>query len=132
MRGLIRILGTTVLAILSVTSVGAQEVGQEVTLTGCLAQEEEEMGDEMEREFLLKQVTGMDVEAEVVELLPEEGVNLTPHVGHTVEVAGTVVSDDHEEMEEGEMDEEGMDEGDELHIRVSKLSHMAASCQEGP
>lgn len=110
----------------------AQEVGQSVTVTGCLAQEEE--GGETE--FLLENT---DWEAEEIELMAAEGVNLAPHVGHTVEVGGTIVGDDDEGYEDDdgeagmqeeadEAEEEGMDEAGDLHINVAKLTHLAASC----
>lgn len=108
----------------------AQEMGATVDMKGCLASESE--GGETE--YLLENVAGVD--ANEIELTANEGVNLAPHVGHTVEVRGTVASDDDEgaedddaaEMEEEAGEAEGMDEDGDLHVTVTKLTHLAASC----
>lgn len=131
MRKLGPFLGVLLFALFQPGIAAAQEVGQSVTVTGCLAQEDE--GGETE--FLLENT---DLEADEVELMAAEGVNLAPHVGHTVEVGGTIVGDDEgyedddgeagmqEEADEAE--EEDMDEAGDLHISVTKLTHLAASC----
>lgn len=108
----------------------AQEMGDTVDMKGCLASESE--GGEAE--YLLEHVAG--TEAEEIELTAAEGVNLAPHVGHTVEVEGTLLGDEEEEaedndgaeMEEGAAETEGMDEDGDLHVMVTKLTHLAASC----
>ncbi|HSR41936.1 MAG TPA: hypothetical protein VLL48_07185 [Longimicrobiales bacterium] len=106
----------------------AQTVGETVRLTGCLAQDE----DDGETEYLLEHAVnamGEDVSATEIELIPGGGVNLAPHVGHTVEVSGAVVADDEEdEGEETEMEDE---DENELHIRVRELGHVSASCRGG-
>lgn len=132
MRKLGPFLGSLLFALALPGIAAAQEVGQSVTVTGCLAQEDE--GGEPE--FLLENT---DWEADEVELMAAEGVNLAPHVGHTVEVGGTLVGDDDEGYEDDdgeagmqeEADEaegEGMDEDGDLHISVTQLTHLAASC----
>jgi hypothetical protein len=132
MRKLGPFLGVLLFGLFQPGIAAAQEVGQSVTLTGCLAQEDE--GGETE--FLLENT---DWEADEVELMATEGVNLAPHVGHTVEVGGTIVGDDDEGYEDDdgeagmqgeadEADDEGMDEDGDLHIGVTKLTHLAASC----
>lgn len=108
----------------------AQEMGATVDMKGCLASESE--GGETE--YLLEHVAG--TEADEIELTAAEGVNLSPHVGHTVEIQATVTGDDEEgaedndgtEMEEGAGEAEGMDEDGDLHVMVTKLTHLAASC----
>jgi len=108
----------------------AQEMGATVDLQGCLASESE--GGQTE--FMLENVA--DTEANEIELTAAEGVNLSPHVGHTVEIQGTVVGDDDEgaedddaaEMEEEAGEAEGMDEDGDLHVTVTGLTHLAASC----
>lgn len=127
---------TTLAAILLVapglSPAAAQEAGQELSLTGCLAQEAEESGEmEMEMEYLLEQVTGEGIMADEAELVAGEGVDLAPHVGHTVEVTGTVIDEDEDEgaVQEGEEEEE-MEE-DHLHLRVTGLRHISASCDQG-
>lgn len=136
MRRIGLLLGISLIALTHVDVLSAQEVGQTADLTGCLAQEDEAG----ETEFMLENVG--DSQAGEIELTAAEGVNLQPHVGHTVEVSGTVVSDDDEGAEnddgEAEMEDEadeaeeaeGMDEDGDLHIRVTKLTHLAASCSK--
>lgn len=106
----------------------AQEVGQELTLSGCLAQEAAE-GEQAE--YTLSQLSGADIAAETVELIPGEDVDLAPHVGHTVEVTGTVAEGDAGEgmSEEGEQESEA--EENELHLNVTGLRHIEASCPSG-
>lgn len=128
MRNLLTIVAAFAFTFLAFQPAAAQEAGSEVSLTGCLAQEEE-AGEEVE--YLLEGVAEEQSDADEIELLPTEGVNMAPHVGHTVEVTGTVVTEDEEEGEheeaKGEMEAE---EEKELHVRVSALGHIAASCDE--
>ena len=108
-----------------VAAASAQDVGETVTLTGCLAEDDD--GAEYELRGVADDVTG----AEEIELMAAEGVNLANHVGHTVEAIGTVVADDDEDGDDdgAEDDAEDMaDEGDDLHVRVTTLNHVAASC----
>lgn len=109
--------------------VAGQEVGAAVTLTGCLAQEEDEGGIE----YLLEHVAADATSATEIELIPAEGVSLAPHVGHTVEVTGVVVADEDEagEVEEADPSEPEDDDAHELHIRVTALEHRSATCEGG-
>lgn len=125
MRPVLPFLGVLALALTGFTPVHAQAVGESLTLTGCLAHDE----DDDEREYLLEHaVSAMGAEASAgeIELIPGEGVDMGPHVGHTVEVSGTVVADDDEDEEE-EMEEDE----NELHLRVTELAHVSASCRGG-
>lgn len=133
MRKLIVLPGLLLLAVAVPRPIAAQEVGESVVVTGCLAQEEDDEGIE----FLLEHAAGELASFAEIELMPDEGVDLSAHVGHTVEVTGVVVADDDEdeeaaEAEEVEMEEEAemAEEGDEneLHVRVTGLAHVAATC----
>lgn len=108
-----------------VVAASAQAVGESVTMTGCLAEDDD--GGEYELRGVSDDVTS----AEEIELMAAEGVNLANHVGHTVEAIGTVVADDDEDGDDGADDddmEEMADEDDDLHVRVTTLNHVAASC----
>lgn len=135
MRKLGLLIGLLLVGLVDVGTATAQEMNATVDLKGCLAAENE--GGEAE--YLLEDVA--DSDASEIELMAAEGVNLAPHVGHTVEIHGTVVGDDDEGMEDddgAEMSEdaeqaqeaEGMDEDGDLHVKVTKLTHLAASCEE--
>lgn len=107
-------------------SAAGQDVGDAITLVGCLVHSED--GEEME--FSLENVEGDTAGGHEIELTAGEGVNFTPHVGHTVEITGVIMTDDEDEHEGDDEDEdehEDQDE-DELHIRVDNLGHKAASC----
>lgn len=122
MRRIVLALVMIVFALIDAGPTAGQEVGESITLAGCLVQED---GDGDEVEFLLENVMGAEVAAEEIELVPAEGVNLAGHVGHTVEVSGVVIADDDEDEEEQE-DED--DDENELHIRVVRLGHRSTSC----
>ena len=129
MRNRIPMLVIMAFAAIGFRPAAAQEIGQTVSITGCLVQED----DDGEVEFLLEgAVLGQNAVAEV-ELVAGDGVSLAGHVGHTVEVTGVVVADEEEEEDEGEEaeEEDEDDDDDELHIRVSDLGHVAASCSDG-
>ena len=126
MRPNVLVLGMIVFGLVEAGPTAGQEVGDSITLTGCLVQED---GDGGEVEFLLENVSGAEVTAEEIELVPAEGVNLAPHVGHTVEVSGVVISDDDEAEHE---DEDEDDDENDLHIRVDRLGHQATSCGNAP
>lgn len=115
MRKLILILGILAFAALDPASATAQEVGQELTLQGCLV---EGTGD-TDAEYVLEGIGSDAIDADRLNLVPAEGVEIGAHVGHTVEVSGSVVA----ETDEGETDE--------LALRVTQLSHIAASCSDG-
>lgn len=127
MRRMIPLLALPFLAALGVSRAAAQEVGQAVSITGCLAQEDEDG----ETELVLQHGMMGETMVEEVDLIPGEGVNAAPHVGHTVEVTGVVVADPDEadEQEQGEQAEEDDDGG--FHLRVTALRHVAASCEGG-
>ena len=124
MRRIVLVLGMIVFGLVEAGPTAGQEVGQSITLTGCLVQED---GDGDEVEFLLENVSGAEVTAEEIELVPAEGVNLAPHVGHMVEVSGVVIADDDEDE-----DEDDEDDDNDLHIRVARLGHQATSCGNAP
>lgn len=114
----------------------AQEAHPTVTLTGCLAQDD----DDEEVEYELEGVDGDAVGTDEVELSAGEGVDLAAHVGHRVEATGMVIGGDlgmdHDADDEAAgADDEAYDgEGDEeedAYVYVTKLSHVAASCESG-
>ena len=110
------------------STVTGQEVGDAVTFTGCLAQEE----DDGVVEYLLQGVDPEATEATEIELIPAEEIDLAPHVGHTVQITGVAVADDDEDGHaEEEHEEEHEDEEHELHIRVTGMEHVSASCEGG-
>lgn len=91
----------------------AQEAQESQSFTGCLAQVE---ADDGQMEFVLQHISGEDVMVDQIELEAAEGVNMSPHVGHTVTVTGTAM---HEEGEE------------EMELHVTNLQHVSASCEGG-
>ena len=119
MRHLTAVLAFLLAAVLGMRPAVAQEIGEVISITGCLSQEE----DDGHVEYVL---ADSDLEVEEIVLVPGEGIAMGAHVGHTVQVTGVVVADDEEEHEEGE--EEGEHDEDELHVRVAELGHVAASC----
>jgi len=123
MRRMMPLLALPFFAALGATPAAAQEMGQTVSITGCLAQEEEEG----ETELILQHGMMGETMVEEVDLIPGEGVNVAPHVGHTVEVTGVVVADP-DEADEQEQGEEDEDSGG-LHLRVTAVRHVAASCE---
>ena len=133
MRRIVLVLGMIAFGFVYAGPTAGQEVGQPITLAGCLVQEDED-GDEVE--FLLDNVTGPAAVFEEIELVPAEGVELAAHVGHMVEVSGVVIADeddddedeDEDDDEDEENDEDDDDDENELHIRVARLGHQAASC----
>jgi hypothetical protein len=90
--------------------------GESVAYTGCLA-----AGDEA-GEFKLTHVNGGSDEYELV-----GGKDLKGHVGHKVEVEGSLVSAKGAEHAEGE-EEKGENEAAHQHLRVSSMKHIAATC----
>lgn len=116
------------------TMAEAQEIGATVSLTGCLTQET----DAGETDLLLTNVASEVISAGEVELVAGEGVNLKPHVGHTVEATGTLVADEDdgameddaeaEEEDMGEAEPASDDEESELVLKVTGLKHVSASC----
>lgn len=131
MRNLLAMLAALAVAPLGLGAAHAQEVGTEVTLRGCLVQEEE-AGEEVE--YLLEGVPEEQSAADEIELAAGEGVEFAPHVGHTVEVTGRVTADEDEADEEESGEEESEEEGEgyrEIVVQASGLQHIAASCEEG-
>jgi tRNA A37 methylthiotransferase MiaB len=128
MRKLYLVPGLLILFAGNVGLAAAQDAEESIVVTGCLAQEED--GEEVE--YLLENVAGELAAASEIEVIPGEGVALSDHVGHTVEVTGVVVADDDED-EAGEAEQEADEEAEatEVHIRATGLSHVAASCAEG-
>jgi hypothetical protein len=91
-----------------------------VTLTGCL-----DKGDEA-NEFVLKEATDDAGEkAGEVELLGTKGKKLGAHVGHKVEVKGSMVSGREAAKTEGESAKE---EKGHAHLRMTAMKHIAATC----
>ena len=102
-----------------------------VTLTGCLAQAD----DDGETEYALAGFESDAIDGDEVELSAGEGVNLAPHVGHTVDITGMIIT---AEMagQMGRMDDAGeghpeveKDDDDESYVYVTSMSHVAASCE---
>lgn len=140
MRKLLMIPGILVAFASSSALAEAQEADETIAVTGCLAQE----ADGEEVEYLLKDVTGELAAASEIEIIPGEGVALSDHVGHTVEVTGVLVADDAEDVVEAEAEvEEEAEVGaevvvaeveaeeDDVSIRATGLAHVEASCTEG-
>ena len=123
MRRLIPLLAMLIIAAWHVAPAAAQEVGDALTATGCLAQD-----DDGEPEFVLANALRGEATVAEIDLGAAEGVALAPHVGHTVEITGVVIADDDEDEDEEEGEEEEGDEN-ELHARVTAMSHVAASCE---
>lgn len=122
MRRLMLILAVLAFAAVDAGPATAQEAAQELTFTGCLA----EAPDDAEVEYVLQGITGAEMDAEKVHLVAGEGVDLAPHVGHTVEITGTVEHTDAEMEGEGEEKASG---GTVVH--VTGMSHVSASCSSG-
>lgn len=127
MRKLILILGVLAFAALDPASATAQEVGQELTLQGCLVEET----DDAEAEYVLQGIAGDAIDADQLDLVPAEGVEIGAHAGHTVEVSGSVVAETDEGETETQEEGDEEDNDDELALQVTRLSHVAASCSDG-
>lgn len=113
-------------------------MGDTVTLTGCL-----QLGDEAGT-FELDPVTesSEEIDARALELVPADDLDLSAHVGHEVRVTGEKMDAEgaHEEgyEEEGYAGETGAEatgagrtaahEGQELHVKVTELEHISATC----
>jgi hypothetical protein len=89
-----------------------------VTVTGCLGK-----GDE-EGVFELSHATGGD--ADDYELIPGKGVDLTPHLGHKVQITGEQASEPDERGRASEDEDE--DDSALTHLKVSSLKHISAQC----
>ena len=102
-----------------------------VTLTGCLAQAD----DDGETGYELTGIDSDAIDGDAVELSAGQGVNLAPHVGHTVDITGMIITaemasqmgamnapEDHPDMEDAGDD-------DESYVYVTSMSHVAASCE---
>lgn len=126
MRKLIPILSVMAATAFGFGTATAQEPGSELTLRGCLAQ----MDDDGEVEYVLQHVDAEGVDLDSIDLVAADDVNLAPHVGHTVEVSGTVMAD---EDDSGMGMEEQGQEGDEdaPELRVTALTHISGSCSDG-
>ena len=122
MRRIIPSLALVTLVGVAARPATAQEVGQTVTITGCLAQSDEDG----EMEFILENGMLGDRTIAEIDLIPAEGVNVAPHVGHTVSVTGVVVAEP-DEMANEEEDEDA-DDMEEIHVRVDQLGHVSPSC----
>lgn len=112
-------------AALGVAPAAAQELGDKLTLTGCLAQDTVEM----EPGFVLENVASDEVDAGSVPLVPTGELDMSPHVGHTVEVSGVVAAQPAEGQ--AQQGEEPAPAAGEWILRVMELSHIAATCPEG-
>lgn len=86
----------------------------EVTVTGCLAKAS------AEGEFQLTHASGGD--AETYALAAGEGIDLGPHVGHKVELAGSLAA-----KAEGKSAGDGTKAADAA-LTVSSMKHLAAEC----
>lgn len=86
----------------------------EITVTGCLAKSSQE------GEFELTHASGGD--AETYALTAGEGIDLGPHVGHKVELAGILAA-----KSEGKSVGEGTKAAG-AGLKVSSMKHVAAEC----
>jgi hypothetical protein len=101
-----------------------------VSFTGCLTQKDHDG----KAEYLLTNVAG-ETSMDQIELAATKGIDLAPHVGHTVKATGTLAADHEdagdEEMAEMEAEDEGAVEPESEHVvlTVTQLSHISASCE---
>lgn len=89
MRRAILTLGTFALVATGFGPLSAQEAEQDLTLTGCLVQKEAQ-GDEVA--FRLEGATDEALSAREIHIVAAEGVRLSEHVGHTIEITGAPVA----------------------------------------
>lgn len=98
-----------------------------VALTGCLAQAD----DDDAAGFVLEGVDDEAISSDWVALTAADGVNLAPHVGHTVEATGMMIEggmgDDMGDAGDEHPDVDAVD--DDSYVYVTSLSHIAASCE---
>lgn len=123
------LIGLTALSALTLApeAIAAQQVGENVAVTGCLEQEE----DDDAIEFYFERIASPFEHLDEVELVPSAGLGLAGHVGHTVEATGLVIRDEDEGVEEDDDDEDEDEDEDERVVRVTSLRHVAAGCQLG-
>jgi hypothetical protein len=94
--------------------------GKAHSMTGCLQKGEGNM-------FTLTNVEGSGPKTvEIVGM--SSGVNLSPHVGHKIEVTGTTVSPKAAAKAEGAKGKEKKEERGEHHMHVQSMKMIAASC----
>jgi hypothetical protein len=85
-------------------------------------------------EYLLTNVAG-ETSMDQIELAAAKGVDLAPHVGHTVKATGTLAAahDDAGDEEMAEMDaaDEGAvaEESEHVVLTVTEISHVSGSCE---
>ncbi len=101
-----------------------------VALTGCLAQAD---GEDDDAGFVLESVDDEAISSDRVALAAADGVNLAPHVGHTVEATGMMIEEGMtDDMEDADEDHPDMDDvEDASYVHVTSLSHISASCESG-
>jgi len=58
----------------------------------------------------------------------DSGVNLSPHVGHKIEISGTSVSSKAAAKAEGAKGKEKKEERGEHHMHVQSMKMIAATC----
>ena len=97
------------------TAAHAKGKGKGGTYTGCLA-----AGDET-GEFKLTNVNGGSDEYELI-----GGKGLKDHVGHKVEIKGSMVSA--AAAKHAEKSEKSENEAGHKHLRVGSMKHIAATC----
>jgi hypothetical protein len=116
MRPTFLAIGPAVFSIVTATALAAETKAESGgTYTGCLAASDEA------GEFKLTHVNGGSDEYELL-----GGKDLKGHVGHKVEVKGSLVSA--EEAKKAEKAEKGESEGGHPHLRVTSMKHIAATC----
>ena len=108
-------LAATAVALVGASGPAQADGGKTASYTGCLAK-----GDEAGT-FELTNVGEAKDEYELV----GGGKDLEAHVGHKVEVKGTLVSSKEAAAATGEKSES---ETGHKHLRVTSMSHIAASC----
>ena len=90
------------------------------TMTGCLQKGEGNM-------FTLTNVEGGG--PKTVEIVgTASGVNLSPHVGHKIEITGTSVGAKRAAKSEGAKGNEKKEERGESHMQVQSMKMIAPSC----
>lgn len=129
MRKLLLVPAVLLLGVILPDGAAAQQAEEPVSFTGCLAQEDHDG----KAEYLLKNVAG-ETSMDQIELAAAKGVDLAPHVGHTVKATGMLTADHEnagdEEMAEMDDEDEGAveDQSEHVVLKVTGISHVSASC----
>jgi len=113
MRPIVLVIILAAFSIVSATALAEEKKSESAgTYTGCLAASDDA------GEFKLTHVNGGSEEYELL-----GGKDLKGHVGHKVEIEGSLVSAD-----EATKAEKGESEDGHPHLRVTSMKHIAATC----